>query len=143
MTESFRPIPGWLPSTPEVDGRSIADLLLQHPAIGIRFWAAWNGYDPPYHKSLQEVANRFGDRVAFYSCNIDSESNLGLCKHCGISAIPMLVVATRSSALRRIFGMLEPNSLEREIETALLDSPERHKPRCKLLSTIRRILSSK
>jgi thioredoxin-like negative regulator of GroEL len=122
--EISRPIPGWRPSTPDVRGDAIADLLQQHSAIAIHFWAVWNGVDPPMDRSIQDIADRFAGRVWFVSCNVDLEENVELCRRFGVATVPTLGILVPDRQPQLLVGHRPPEQLAAEIETRL-NEPER------------------
>jgi thioredoxin-like negative regulator of GroEL len=119
-----RPIPGWRPSTPEVRGLTVEDLVQQHPAVAIHFWAPWNGADPPMDRSIQTISDRLAGRVVFVSCNVDHEENGELCQRCGFKNIPALGLLISGHQPVSIIGYRDPETLACEIES-WLNEPER------------------
>lgn len=119
-----RPIPGWRPSTPAVGGRALEELLRQHSAIAIHFWATWDGHDPGMDQSIREIAERFAGRVLFLSADIDLEENRDLCRHFRIANIPTLGVLRSGRNPTLIVGYRDPEHLANEIETRL-NEPEK------------------
>jgi hypothetical protein len=118
--EFARPIPGWIPSTPEVRGGAVDGLAQRHLAIAIHFWAPWNGSDPPMERSIQAIAERFAGRVAFFSCNVDLEENIELCKRCHIATVPTLVIWASRELKPPIIGWQpEQEKLAAAIESRL------------------------
>lgn len=122
--ETSRPIPGWRPSTPDVWGDAIADLLQQHSAIAIHFWAVWNGVDPLTDRSIQDIADQFAGRVWFVSCNVDLEENFELCRRLSLATVPTLGVLAAGRQPKLLIGHFPPKKLAAEIETRLYE-PER------------------
>lgn len=119
-----RPIPGWKPSTPEVRGLTIEQLLHEHPAIAIHFWAPWNGYDPPMDRSIERISGRFAGRVVFVSCNVDFVENRELCQGCGFKNIPALGLLASGHEPISVIGYRDPEILAGVIES-WLNKPER------------------
>lgn len=120
--KTHRPIPDWTPSTPEVRGRNVDDVVRRHFAVAIHFWAPWNGSDPPMNASILAIADRFVGRVAFYSCNVDLNDNVELCKHCRIANIPTLAIWVSGEQKLPIVGLREPDELATDIESRLCDA---------------------
>lgn len=114
-----RPIPGWIPSTPEVRGDAALDLVQRHAAVAIHFWAPWNGADPLLDRSLQALAERFKDRVVFYSCNVDLAENREFCQQCGLANVPTLAIWVSGRLRRMLVGFREPEPFAVEIESQL------------------------
>jgi thioredoxin-like negative regulator of GroEL len=102
MTPIYRPIPDWRPSTPPINPEAFEQLLKEHAAIAIHFWASWNGCDPVLDQSIQSIASEFAGRMSFYSCDVDREENADLCKRCRVVTIPWLAVFVSGTERRRI-----------------------------------------
>ena len=114
-----RPIPGWSPSTPEVHGSTLDNLMRLHSTIAVHFWAAWNGYDPLMDDSIRAIRSSFEGRVYFASCNTDLEENGELCRRCRLTNLPALVVFVSGTPRGPIIGFREPGPLSEEIEARL------------------------
>jgi thioredoxin-like negative regulator of GroEL len=104
---------------PEIRGSEFDEFAQLHTAIAIHFWASWNGVDPPTDRSIRAISDRFVGRVAFYSCNVDLEQNVSLCKRCGVTAIPTVAVWGNGRLRQLIVGLQEPERLAAEIESRL------------------------
>jgi thioredoxin-like negative regulator of GroEL len=91
-------------------------LLKEHAAIAIHFWASWNGCDPVLDQSIQSIASEFAGRMSFYSCDVDREENADLCKRCRVVTIPWLAVFVSGTERRRIVGTRSPVELKNELE---------------------------
>ncbi len=121
-----RPIPGWSPSTPEVRGPAIDDLLRQNPAIAIHFWAAWNGVDPLLDRSIQEILDRFIGRLWFGACDVDLSENAELCGKFGVANIPAIGILVSGRSPKLIVGYRDPQRLALEIERRLYEPKRKH-----------------
>jgi len=119
LFEVTRPIPGWIPSTPAVEAASFQELLTEHPAVAIHFWAPWNGHDRLLDRSIQEVAVEFAGRVQFMSCNVDLAENQPLCKRCKVLNVPLVAVFVQGQLRRPILGVIPPAQLARELVARL------------------------
>jgi hypothetical protein len=117
--EIHRPIPGWIPSTPDVRGGAVDEFVERHPAIAIHFWAPGNGSDPPMDRGIQAIAERFSPRVAFFSCNVDLPDNAAWCRRCGVATVPTLATWVSGELRGLIVGCREPDQLAAEIESRL------------------------
>ncbi len=114
-----RPVPGWSPSTPDVLGPFIDDVMRQYPTIAIHFWASWNGADPLMDRNIRAVQDGFAGRVHFASCNVDNEVNGELLRRLGVVTIPTLGVLVSGTPRRSIVGCVPPYLLAAEIESRL------------------------
>jgi thioredoxin-like negative regulator of GroEL len=123
-----RPIPGWRPSTPEVRGLRVEDLVQQHPAVAIHFWAPWNGYDPLMDRSIQSISGKFAGRVVFVSCNVDLGENGELCQRCGFKNIPALGLLVSGHQPISEIGYRDPEKLAGVIESWLKEPERKRKP---------------
>lgn len=119
-----RPIPGWNPSTPDMRGQALDDLLRLHPAIVIHFWAPWNGIDPLMDLSIQGIAEEFDGRVWFGSCNVDLSENLTWCRRFGVANIPALGLSISGRPPKLLMGYRDSNRLAKEINS-WLNEPDR------------------
>lgn len=123
-----RPIPSWKPSTPAVRGLTIEELVQQHPAVAIHFWAPWNGQDPLMDRSLQSISGRFAGRVVFVSCNVDLAENRELCQRCGFKNIPALGLLVSGQEPISVIGYRDPETLAGVIESWLNEPEPKRKP---------------
>jgi thioredoxin-like negative regulator of GroEL len=119
-----RPIPGWRPSTPEVSGLGIDELVRRHRATAVHFWAPWNGHDRLMDSSIRDVSGRFAGRLVFVSCNVDLGENRELCQRCRFKNIPALGLLAPGRPPALVVGYRDPETLAGAIES-WLKQPER------------------
>ena len=123
MTEIYRPIRGWRPSTPEIVANDFPRLASSHPALAIHFWAAWNGVDPPADRNIQAIAGRFAGRVHFVASDVDHAENRPLCDRCRIANVPTVALFRGEVLQGLVVGLREPNQLAAEIQELLRERP--------------------
>ena len=124
---SSRPITGWKPSTPPIASEELSELVSQHSAIAVHFWASWNGIDVLMDESVRAVIGQFEGRVYFTSCEIDLPENRELCDRCRFENIPAMGLFVGNQVSRPIIGLHSAEQLTREIEKRLAE-PNQPKP---------------
>jgi thioredoxin-like negative regulator of GroEL len=126
MANTYRPIPGWRPSTPVIVADDFPSLAALHPALAIHFWAEWNGVDPPLDRNIAAIAARFAGRVYFVSSDIDRAENRPLWDRCGVANVPTVALFKGEELQGLLIGLREPEQLSAEIEKLLAIEPKRH-----------------
>lgn len=118
--EIVRPDPHWKrPAAPELGSLQLEDLLLQHQAVVIHFWANWNGSDILMDRSLQTVASQWQPRVSFFSCDVDQPENLPLCQKFQVANVPTIVFLKSGRSPQILVGCRSPEELARQLELFL------------------------
>ncbi len=121
--EMVSPIPGWRPAAPELGSLLPEDLLQQHQALVIHFWANWNGSDILMDRSLQSVASQWQPRLRFFSCDVDQPENLPWCQKFQVANVPTIVFLKSGSSPQILVGCRRPEELSRQLELFLEDLP--------------------
>jgi len=122
-TDIYRPVPGFQPSTPAVTAKTFANVLAEHSAVAIHFWAEWNGVDVPMDRSIRDIKVRLKESIHFVSCDIDSPDNFALCNRCKVVNVPFLAVFVDGQQKGGIMGLLPAKKLVIELGNILYDSP--------------------
>jgi thioredoxin 1 len=85
-----------------ISQRQITEILQQHPALVIDFWAEWCGPCRRVSPAIEELAQEFAGRVTFGKCNTDENQQLAM--QLSISAIPNIVFFSHGKLVDRIIG---------------------------------------
>ena len=109
----------WLPHTPALQIAELPDILAQNPVVILHFWAIWDLHDRTMDAYLQEVIPQFEKRIAFYSVNVDEESNHELCRQCHILSIPALGCFVKGEWYEASVGVLNADKLILKLDSWL------------------------
>lgn len=96
-----------------VDQLHISDLLKQHPALVIDFWAEWCGPCRKVGPVIEELAQEFAGKVTFGKCNTDE--NQQLARQLDISAIPNIVFFSNGRMVDRVIGAYPKEAIREKI----------------------------
>jgi thioredoxin 1 len=106
------PAPGHVSIMP-IDERQFAQVIQQHPALVIDFWAEWCGPCRRVAPIVDELAQEFAGKVTFAKC--DTDHNQRLAVQFGISAIPCLLFFSRGQMVDRLIGALPKESIRAKV----------------------------
>jgi thioredoxin 1 len=106
------PAPGHVSVMP-IDERRFAQVVQQHPALVIDFWAEWCGPCRRVAPIVEELAQEFAGKVTFAKC--DTDHNQRLAMQFGISAIPCLLFFSRGQMVDRLIGALPKESIRAKV----------------------------
>jgi thioredoxin 1 len=106
------PVPGHVSIMP-IDERQFAQVIQQHPALVIDFWAEWCGPCRRVAPIVEELAQEFAGKVTFAKC--DTDHNQRLAVQFGISAIPCLLFFSRGQMVDRLIGALPKESIRAKV----------------------------
>ncbi len=106
------PAPGHVSVMP-IDERRFAQVLAQHPALVIDFWAEWCGPCRRVAPIVEELAQEFAGKVTFAKCDTDHNQHLAM--QFGISAIPCLLFFSRGQMVDRVIGALPKESIRAKV----------------------------
>jgi thioredoxin len=106
------PAPGHVSVIP-IDERQFAQVIPQHPALVIDFWAEWCGPCRRVAPVVEELAQEFAGKVTFAKC--DTDHNQRLAMQLGISAIPCLLFFSRGQMVDRLIGALPKESIRAKV----------------------------
>ena len=96
-----------------VDEVHFAQVLQQHPALVIDFWAEWCGPCRRVAPVVEELAQEFAGKVTFAKC--DTDHNQRLAMQFGISAIPCLLFFSQGQMVDRVIGALPKESIRAKV----------------------------
>ena len=96
-----------------VDQLHFGDLLRQHPALVVDFWAEWCGPCRRVGPVIEELAQEFAGKVTFGKCNTDE--NQQLARQFDISAIPNIVFFSHGKMVDRVIGAYPKEAIRENI----------------------------
>jgi thioredoxin 1 len=96
-----------------IDERQFAQVVQQHPALVIDFWAEWCGPCRRVAPIVEELAQEFAGKVTFAKCDTDHNQHLAM--EFGISAIPCLLFFSRGQMVDRLIGALPKESIRAKV----------------------------
>jgi len=106
------PAPGHVSVMP-IDERQFAQIVQQHTALVIDFWAEWCGPCRRVGPIVEELAQEFAGKVSFAKC--DTDHNQRLAMQFGISAIPCLLFFSHGKMVDRLIGALPKESIRAKV----------------------------
>jgi thioredoxin 1 len=96
-----------------IEERRFAQIVQQHPALVIDFWAEWCGPCRRVGPIVEELAQEFAGKVTFAKCDTDHNQHLAM--QFGISAIPCLLFFSRGQMVDRLIGALPKESIRAKV----------------------------
>ena len=96
-----------------VDQLHIGELLKEHPALVIDFWAEWCGPCRRIGPIIEELAQEFAGKVTFGKCNTDENQQLAM--QLSISAIPNIVFFSNGQLVDRVIGAYPKEAIREKI----------------------------
>ncbi|MGB8219457.1 MAG: thioredoxin [Methanoregula sp.] len=96
-----------------VDQMHIEELLRNHPALVIDFWAEWCGPCRRVGPVIDELAQEFAGKVTFGKCNTDENQQLS--GQLNISAIPNIVFFSNGRMVDRVIGAYPKEAIREKI----------------------------
>ena len=96
-----------------VDQQHIEELLQDHPALVIDFWAEWCGPCRRVGPVIEELAREFAGKVTFGKCNTDENQQLS--QQLNISAIPNIVFFSHGQMVDRVIGAYPKEAIREKI----------------------------
>jgi thioredoxin 1 len=96
-----------------VDQLHISDLLRDHPALVIDFWAEWCGPCRRVGPAIEELAQEFAGKVTFAKCNTDENQQLAM--QLNISAIPNIVFFSHGKMVDRVIGAYPKEAIREKV----------------------------
>lgn len=92
-----------------VEERTFSQMLKDHPALVIDFWAEWCGPCRRVAPVIEELAQEFAGKVTFAKCDTDQNQHLAM--QFGISAIPCIILFSNGRMVDRIIGALPKETI--------------------------------
>lgn len=96
-----------------VDQMHIGDLLQQHPALVVDFWAEWCGPCRRIGPVIEELSAEFAGKVTFGKCNTDENQQLAM--QLNISAIPNIVFFSHGKLVDRVIGAYPKEAIREKV----------------------------
>ncbi len=99
------------------DANFESEVLQSEKPVLVDFWAPWCGPCRAIAPLVEELADKFGDRMTFAKCNVD-DNPVTPGKY-GIKAIPTLIFFKQGQVAEQITGMVAKAKLEEAINKVL------------------------
>jgi thioredoxin 1 len=96
-----------------IEERRFAQIVREHPFVVIDFWAEWCGPCRRVAPVVEELAQEFAGKVAFFKC--DTDHNQRLAMQFGISAIPCLLFFSHGQMVDRVIGALPKETIRAKV----------------------------
>ena len=96
-----------------VTSENINEFLQSDYAV-LDFWATWCGPCRLLSPTVEALAEKYGDKIAFGSVNVDDEEALAV--RYGISVIPTLFFMKKGEVVQKTVGVRPASELEGIIE---------------------------
>jgi thioredoxin 1 len=99
------------------DGTFDADVLGNSKAVLLDFWAEWCGPCKMIAPLLEEVADKYDDKLAVVKLNVDENPNVA--QKFGIRSIPTLILFKDGAVQAQKTGAMPKSQLEEFLDTNL------------------------
>ena len=99
------------------DGTFDADVLQNSKAVLLDFWAEWCGPCKMIAPLLNEMADKYEDKLAVVKLNVDENPNTA--QKFGIRSIPTLILFKDGTVEAQIMGAMPKSQLEEFLDTNL------------------------
>jgi thioredoxin 1 len=94
-----------------------ADVLQNSKAVLLDFWAEWCGPCKMIAPMLDEVANKYEDKLDVVKLNVDENPNVA--QKFGIRSIPTLILFKDGAVQAQLMGAMPLRQLEEFLDTNL------------------------
>ena len=94
-----------------------ADVLQNSKAVLLDFWAEWCGPCKMIAPMLDEVADKYEDKLDIVKLNVDENPNVA--KKFGIRSIPTLILFKDGAVQAQLMGAMPMRQLEEFLDTNL------------------------
>ena len=99
------------------DGTFDADVLQNDKAVLLDFWAEWCGPCKMIAPLLEDVADKYEDKLAIVKLNVDENPNTA--QKFGIRSIPTLILFKDGAVQAQMMGAMPKSQLEEFLDTNL------------------------
>jgi len=99
------------------DGTFDADVLQNEKAVLLDFWAEWCGPCKMIAPLLDDVADKYEDKLAIVKLNVDENPNTA--QKFGIRNIPTLILFKDGAVQAQMMGAMPKSQLEEFLDTNL------------------------
>jgi len=99
------------------DGAFEADVLQNSKAVLLDFWAEWCGPCKMIAPLLNEMADKYEDKLAVVKLNVDENPNTA--QKFGIRSIPTLILFKDGAVEAQLMGAMPKSQLEEFLDTNL------------------------
>jgi len=99
------------------DGTFDADVLQNEKAVLLDFWAEWCGPCKMIAPLLDDIADKYEDRLAIVKLNVDENPNTA--QKFGIRSIPTLILFKDGAVQAQMMGAMPKSQLEEFLDTNL------------------------
>ena len=99
------------------DGTFDADVLQNEKAVLLDFWAEWCGPCKMIAPLLDDVADKYEDKLAIVKLNVDENPNTA--QKFGIRSIPTLMLFKDGAVQAQMMGAMPKSQLEEFLDTNL------------------------
>ena len=99
------------------DGTFDADVLQNEKAVLLDFWAEWCGPCKMIAPMLDDVADKYEDKLAIVKLNVDENPNTA--QKFGIRSIPTLILFKDGAVQAQMMGAMPKSQLEEFLDTNL------------------------
>ena len=96
-----------------IDQLHFGEILRDHPALVIDFWAEWCGPCQRIGPVIEELSAEFAGKVTFGKCNTDENRQLAM--QLSISAIPNIVFFSHGQLVDRVIGAYPKEAIREKI----------------------------
>ena len=99
------------------DGAFDADVLQNEKAVLLDFWAEWCGPCKMIAPLLDDIADKYEDKLAIVKLNVDENPNTA--QKFGIRSIPTLMLFKDGAVQAQMMGAMPKSQLEEFLDTNL------------------------
>jgi thioredoxin 1 len=99
------------------DGTFDADVLQNEKAVLLDFWAEWCGPCKMIAPLLDDIADKYEDKLAIVKLNVDENPNTA--QKFGIRSIPTLILFKDGAVQAQMMGAMPKSQLEEFLDTNL------------------------
>ena len=99
------------------DGAFDADVLQNSKAVLLDFWAEWCGPCKMIAPLLDEMADKYEDKLAVVKLNVDENPNTA--QKFGIRSIPTLILFKNGAVEAQLMGAMPKSQLEEFLDANL------------------------